>query len=52
MPLSTVLLVLLMLLALGVIPHWGWSQSWGYGPSGAVGLLVVILIVLIATGRV
>jgi hypothetical protein len=36
---------------LGVLPTWGHSRSWGYGPSGAVGIILVILIVLVLTGR-
>lgn len=46
-----VLLVILLLLCLGGIP-WGGYHSYGYGPSGVVGLLVVVLIVLLLTGRI
>ena len=43
----TILLVLLILLLLGALPTWPYSRSWGYYPSGGLGLVVVILIVLL-----
>jgi hypothetical protein len=49
--LSTVLLIILILLLLGAIPAWPHSRNWGYGPSGLVGVLVIVLIVLLLTGR-
>lgn len=49
---STILLIILILLLLGAIPSWPHSRNWGYGPSGGIGLIVVILIVLILMGRV
>ena len=49
--LITMLLVILILALLGLLPRWRHSRGWGYGPSGAVGLLLVILIVLVVTGR-
>jgi hypothetical protein len=52
MTLGTVLLIVLVLALLGVIPTWPHSKGWGYGPSGVVGLLVVILIVLLVMGRI
>lgn len=52
MTLSTLLLVLLLLMLLGALPAWPHSRSWGYAPSGGVGLLLVVLVVLIATGRI
>jgi hypothetical protein len=48
---STILLVILILLLLGVVPAWPHSRGWGYGPSGIVGVLVIILIVMLLTGR-
>jgi hypothetical protein len=51
MPVSTILIVLLILLLIGAWPTWGWSSGWGYGPSGIVGVLVIILIVMLLTGR-
>ena len=49
--LSTILLVVLILALLGVLPRWSHSRSWGYGPSGAVGLVLLILVILLLTGR-
>lgn len=48
----TILLVLLILLLLGALPTWPYSREWGYYPSGGLGLVVVILIVLILTRAV
>ena len=48
---STVLLVILVLLLLGAIPAWPHSRSWGYGPSGVLGLILLVVIVLLVTGR-
>ena len=48
----TVLLVIVVLMLLGVIPAWPHSRSWGYGPSGGVGLVLLVLIVLLLSGRV
>jgi len=50
-PMGTVLLVILILVLIGVLPVWPHSTSWGYYPSGGLGLLLVILIVLLLTGR-
>jgi hypothetical protein len=50
--LSTILLVVLILLLLGALPTWPHSRNWGYAPSGGVGLIVVILIVLLLLGRI
>jgi hypothetical protein len=51
MTLGTILLVILILALIGVIPTWPHSRSWGYGPSGGVGLIVLILLILVLTGR-
>lgn len=48
----TILVVLLVLMLLGVFPAWPHSRSWGYGPSGGLGLVVLILVILILTGRI
>jgi hypothetical protein len=48
----TVLLVVLVLMLLGAIPAWPHSRSWGYMPSGTLGLLLLILLILMLTGRV
>ena len=50
--LSTILLILLILLIVGALPTWGHSRSWGYGPSGIGGILLIILIILLLTGRI
>jgi hypothetical protein len=47
----TILLVILILMLLGAIPAWPHSRRWGYGPSGGLGLIVLILLILILTGR-
>ena len=52
MTISTILLILLVLLLLGAIPSWPYSRNWGYGPSGVLGLVLVVVIVLALTGRV
>ena len=49
--LSTILLVVLILALFGALPRWSHSRSWGYGPSGGLGLVVVILVVLLLAGR-
>ena len=49
---STILLVILVLLLLGVLPLWPYSSSWGYYPSGGLGLILVIVIILALVGRV
>ena len=50
--LGTIVLVILILMLLGAIPVWPHSRSWGYAPSGGLGLVVVILLVLILLGRI
>jgi len=52
MSLGTILLIVLILLLVGAIPSWPHSRSWGYGPSGGLGLVVIILLVLLLTGRI
>lgn len=51
MSVGTLILIVLVLMFIGVIPTWRHSSSWGYGPSGIVGVLVVILLVLLVMGR-
>ena len=50
--LGAILLIVLVLALLGSVPAWGYSSGWGYGPSGAVSLLLVILIILMLLGRI
>jgi hypothetical protein len=47
----TILLVIAILMLLGVLPTWRHSRSWGYGPSGGLGLVVLVLVVLLLSGR-
>ena len=48
---TTILFVILFLILLGVIPAWPHSRSWGYGPSGGIGLILIILLVLMLYGK-
>jgi hypothetical protein len=48
---STILLIVLILILLGALPLWPYSSGWGYYPSGGVGILLLILIILLLTGR-
>ncbi len=52
MPIRTLLLIILILLLLGAIPVWPYSAGWGYYPSGGIGLVVVILLILVLLGRI
>ena len=52
MSIGTILLILLILMLVGVIPTWSHSRSWGYGPSGIVGVLLIVLLILVLTGRI
>ncbi len=52
MSLGTIILIILVLALLGALPTWPYSSGWGYGPSGGVGLIVVILVVLLLMGRI
>ena len=52
MSIGTILLIILVLLLIGAIPSWPHSRSWGYGPSGGLGLLLLILVVLMVMGRI
>jgi hypothetical protein len=51
MTLGTILLIVVVLILLGVLPNWSHSRSWGYAPSGVIGLVAVVLVVMLATGR-
>jgi len=52
MSIGLLLLIVLILALIGVFPSWPYSRGWGYGPTGGVGLVVVILIVLLLLGRI
>jgi hypothetical protein len=49
---STILVVILVLALLGALPTWPYSRSWGYYPSGGVGLILLILVILLLMGRI
>jgi hypothetical protein len=48
---STILLIILILLLIGAIPAWPYSRGWGYAPSGILGLILLIVLILVLTGR-
>ena len=50
--LSTVLIVILILLLIGALPHWPYSAGWGYAPGGLLGTILVIVVILALMGRV
>ena len=52
MSLGTILLIVLVLALIGVIPTWPHSRGWGYGPSGGLGLVVLVIVVLLVMGRI
>jgi len=49
---GTILLIVLILLLVGALPSWPYSSGWGYYPSGGLGLVVLIVIILLVTGRI
>ena len=52
MALSTILIIILILILIGSLPTWGYSRGWGYYPSGGLGLILLILIILALMGRI
>lgn len=52
MSLGTILLIVLILMLFGALPSWPHSAAWGYGPSGGLGVIVVVLIVLLLLGKI
>lgn len=48
---GTILLIILILVVIGALPSWPHSRNWGYAPSGITGLIVIILIIMLLTGR-
>jgi hypothetical protein len=48
---GTILLVILILILVGALPTWPYSASWGYGPSGGLGVILLVLVILVLTGR-
>jgi hypothetical protein len=51
MSISTILIVVLVLMLIGALPTWPHSTNWGYFPSGGLGLVLLVLVVLVVTGR-
>lgn len=51
MSIGMILLIVLILALIGVVPAWPHSRSWGYGPSGGIGLIVLVLLILLLMGR-
>jgi len=47
-----ILIILLILLVVGAVPRWGYSRSWGYGPSGLLGLILIIIVIMVLRGRI
>ena len=47
----TILIILLILLLIGALPRWGHSANWGYGPSGLLGVVLIIVVILLLTGN-
>jgi hypothetical protein len=52
MSIGTILIIVLILILVGALPTWPYSRSWGYGPTGMAGVVVIVLIVLLLTGRI
>jgi hypothetical protein len=52
MSIGTILLIVLIRFLVGALPTWGHSKNWGYGPSGGLGLIVIIIIVLLLMGKI
>jgi len=52
MSVGTILLIILILVLIGAIPTWPYSRGWGFGPSGVVGVALVVLLILVFTGRI
>ncbi|WP_082569041.1 DUF3309 family protein [Rhizobacter sp. Root1221] len=52
MTLGTILLIVLVLLLIGALPSWPHSRSWGYGPTGGLGLVLVVVVILLLLGKI
>ena len=51
MSLGTILLIVIVLMLVGAIPSWSHSRSWGYGPSGLLGVVLIVVLILLLMGR-
>jgi len=49
---GTILIIILIILLIGALPSWGYSRGWGYFPSGSLGLVLLIIIILVLMGRI
>lgn len=49
---STIIIILLVLFVIGALPNWNHSANWGYGPSGGLGFILVILVILLLMGKI
>ena len=52
MTLGTLLLIIVILLLIGAVPSWPYSKGWGYGPSGVLGAVVLVVVLLVVMGRI
>ncbi len=52
MTMGTLLLIVVVLLLIGAVPSWPYSKSWGYGPSGVLGVVVLVVVLLVVMGRI
>ena len=52
MGIGTILLIILIVLLIGAVPSWPYSAGWGYGPSGFLGVIVIVLLILVLMGRI
>jgi len=52
MTLGTILLIVLVLMLIGAVPSWSHSRTWGYGPSGGIGLILLVLLILVLLGKI
>jgi len=52
MPITTIVIIILVLVLIGAVPAWPHSRSWGYGPSGILGVVLVVVLILVLMGRI
>lgn len=52
MSIGLILLIVLIVMFLGGLPHWGYSRDWGYRPSGGLGLVLMVVLILVVSGRI
>ncbi len=52
MPLTTILIIILILALIGVFPSWPHARNWGYGPSGLLGIVLIVVLILLLMGRI